>query len=129
MKLLNNFFLKVTLFTCIIYVAILSFYWFNLLSFEFMKSSLIAGFIAYLSFAFGFVSISLTLDKSNNIFLIAIFGGMIFRLFLMVAMVFISLKFLDIRAEVFIFAILFFYIVYLIIEIFYLLMIKGSNKN
>jgi hypothetical protein len=69
------------------------------------------------------------LDKSNNIFLIAIFGGMIFRLFLMVAMVFISLKFLDIRAEVFIFAILFFYIVYLIIEIFYLLMIKGSNKN
>jgi hypothetical protein len=52
---------------------------------------------------------------------------MVLRLFLMLIMVFISLKFLDIRADVFIFVILFFYIVYLIIEIFYLFMIKGSN--
>jgi hypothetical protein len=46
---------------------------------------------------------------------------------MMVIMVFISLKFLDIRVGVFIFVILFFYIFYLIIEIFYLFMKKGSN--
>ena len=127
MRLLNNFFLKITLLICFIFAGTLSFYLLNMVSFEFMKVFILAGFIAYLNFALGYISITLAFGKSATIFLIAVFGGMVLRLFMMVIMVFISLKFLDIRVGVFIFVILFFYIFYLIIEIFYLFMKKGSN--
>jgi len=127
MRLLNNYFLKSTLFIFFLFAAIFLLYSVSLLSFGFLKSFILAGFITYFNFALGFFSIKLTLEKSAKIFLIAVLGGMVLRLFLMLIMVFISLKFLDIRADVFIFVILFFYIVYLIIEIFYLFMIKGSN--
>jgi hypothetical protein len=125
MRLSNNFFFKITLFVCFVFALILLLYKMDILSFEFIKAFILAGFITYLNFTLGFLSITLTFRKSSNIFLIAVFGGMVLRLFMMLIMIFISLKFLDIRVGVFIFVILFFYIVYLIIEIFYLLK-KGS---
>jgi len=126
MSLLNNFFLKITFFTCFILAGILLLYWFDRISFDIMKSFFLAGFITYLNFALGFASITFGIGKSANVFLVSVFGGMVLRLFMMLIMVFISLKFLDIRVGVFIFVILFFYIVYMIIEIFYLLMKKGN---
>lgn len=127
MRLFNYFFLKITLLSCFVFAGILTSYWMDIVSFEFIKSFIIAGIITYLNFSLGFVSIKVAFRKSTNIFLIAVLGGMVLRLFMMVIMVFISLKFLDIRAGVFIFVILFFYIVYMIIEFYYLLMKKSNN--
>ena len=126
MRLLSNFFLKITLFKSIILAGIIFLYLLRIISFEFVKSFVIAGFITFVNFTLGFISITFALGKSTSIFLIAVFGGMVFRLFIMLIMVFISLKFLDIRVGVFIFVILFFYIVYLIIEIFYFFVKKSS---
>ena len=122
---MNGFFSKVSLSVVLLFTGIVLFYSFGIISFELLKSLIIGGFITYLNFALGFLSFSLAFGKSANIFLIVVFGGMVLRLFMMVIMVFISLKFLDIRVGVFIFVILFFYIFYLIIEIFYLFMKKG----
>ncbi len=126
MTLLKYFFFKVTLLICIIFAGILLSFLFDFISFEFLKSFVIAGILTYFNFTLGYCAITFASGKSTNVFLIALLGGMILRLFMMVVMVFICLKFLDIRVGVFIFVILFFYIVYMIIEIFYLFMKKGS---
>jgi hypothetical protein len=126
MRLFDNFFLKITIFIGFIFASVISLNAFGIIPFDFLKSFILAGIITYLNFALGFLSITIGLGKPNNFFLFAVFGGMVLRLFLMVLMVFISVKFLDIRVGVFIFVILFFYIIYLIIEIFYLFIKKGS---
>jgi len=49
-----------------------------------------------------------------------ILGGTVLRMFLLIGMVIAGLKILELSRNSFIFSVLFFYIFYLIIEIFYL---------
>lgn len=68
----------------------------------------------------GFYSIKKGINKPEKSFFRWIFGGMIIRLFLIVAAVVLVLVFLEINRISFIFSILFFYIFYLVVEIIYL---------
>jgi hypothetical protein len=120
MNLSNNFLLKISLFIGFIFVGILLFYQLNIISFEFLKSFILAGVITYLNFTSGYLFLKFSKDKSDNVFLIMVLGGMLLRLFMILLLVFISLKFLDIKTGVFIFVIFFFYVFYLLIEILYL---------
>ena len=120
MNLSNNFLLKISLFIGFIFAGILLLFRINIITFDFFKSFILAGVITYLNFVSGYLFLKFSHNRSDNIFLIMILGGMLLRLFLILLLVFISLKFLDIKTGVFIFVIFFFYVFYLLIEILYL---------
>lgn len=117
---------------------IISFVIITIVSFSFyisldFKNEIISGYLGYflssLNFAGGFLAIKLSFNKPFNIFMGAIFGGMIIRLCFTLLIIFIILKFFDIRAYIFIFVIFVSYIFYLIFEVLYLNLIKGSQSN
>ncbi len=72
------------------------------------------------NFLLGILAVKIGIYKSDKIFITSILGGMTIRLLILLGAVFISLKFLEINHNNFIFTLLFFYIYYLSIEIFYL---------
>jgi len=85
-----------------------------------LSSVIYAGGVTTINFILGMLSIKIGLKKSPKGFIIAFLGGMIFRLFLLLGMVFICIKFLELSRNSYIFLILFFYVFFLIIEILYL---------
>lgn len=85
-----------------------------------LSSVVYAGAITTLNFVLGMISIKIGLKKPTKDFILIFLGGMVFRLFLMVSLVFICIKFLEFSQNSFIFLILFFYVFYLIIEILHL---------
>jgi len=91
------------------------------------KSIFFGDAIAFLNFILGLLCILYGINKSNKIFLISLFGGLLLRLTIMLALVLISLKFLDIKEISFIFSLLFFYFFYVIIEVIYLYFSKKSQ--
>lgn len=69
------------------------------------------------NFIAGYFSIQSSIKKSPDSFIKIFLGVLIIRLFGMLLLVFICLKFLELNGNSFIFSILFFYVFYLIIEI------------
>lgn len=84
------------------------------------KSILLGTGFSILNFAVGFLLIKFSVNKSDRIFLLTLWGGLLLRLILGLTIVLLTLIFLEINAYGFIFSILFFYVFYLLIEIFYL---------
>jgi len=84
------------------------------------KSILLGALLCMINFTIGVLLIKFSANKSNKIFLLALWGGFLFRLILGLSLVLITLIFLEINTYGFIFSILFFYVFYLLIEIFYL---------
>ena len=84
------------------------------------KSILLGVLLSMINFTIGVLLIKFSANKSNKIFLLALWGGILFRLILGLSLVLITLIFLEINTYGFIFSILFFYVFYLLIEIFYL---------
>jgi hypothetical protein len=83
--------------------------------------SLFWGFsISTLNLIMGLTSIHFGLEKSDKLFLIIVFGGLILRLFLMLSLIIIALNFLFVRLNSFIFTTFIFYFYYLLVEIFVL---------
>lgn len=88
--------------------------------------SLLYGFIfSTLNFILGVLAIHFGFEKSDKIFLIVVFGGLVVRLILMLILIVIALKFLFVRLNSFIFTTFIFYFYYLIVEIF----ILNQKKN
>ena len=88
--------------------------------------SLFYGFIfSTINFFLGVLSIHFGFEKSNKIFLIIVFGGLVIRLFLMFILIVIAIQFLFVRLNSFIFTTFIFYFYYLIVEIF----ILNQKKN
>jgi len=95
---------------------------------EIIFNSIIIGFsIPAINFALGFLLIKYSINKSEKTFLMTLWGGLLFRLFFGLLLVLISLIFLEINTYGFIFSILFFYVFYLLIEIFYLNLGRKSH--
>jgi hypothetical protein len=84
------------------------------------KSILLGALLCMINFTIGVLLIKFSANKSNKIFLLALWGGILFRLILSLSLVLITLIFLELNTYGFIFSILFFYVFYLLIEIFYL---------
>ncbi len=88
--------------------------------------SLLYGFIfSTVNFLLGVLSIHFGFEKSDKIFLIVVFGGLVIRLIMMLILIIIALKFLFVRLNSFIFTTFIFYFYYLIVEIF----ILNQKKN
>lgn len=95
-------------------------------------SSFLYGFIiSTLSFILGLFSIQFGLEKSDRIFLVVVFGGLVIRLFLILMLIIITINFLFVSLNWFILITFIFYFYYMIIEIYILLQKKntGSKKN
>ncbi len=84
------------------------------------KSILLGALLSMLNFTIGFLLLKFSANKSEKIFLLSLWGGILLRLFLGLSLILITLVFLEINTYGFIFSILFFYVFYLLIEIFYL---------
>lgn len=84
------------------------------------KSILLGALLSMINFIIGLLLIRFSVHKSERIFLLALWGGLLFRLILGLSLVLITFIFLEINTYGFIFSILFFYVFYLLIEIFYL---------
>ena len=88
--------------------------------------SLFYGFIfSTINFFLGVLSIHFGFEKSDKIFLIIVFGGLVIRLFLMFILIVITIQFLFVRLNSFIFTTFIFYFYYLIVEIFILIQKKN----
>lgn len=85
-----------------------------------LLSILLGIIISTFIFLIGILLINYSINRSDKIFLIALWGGLLMRLILGLLAIIITLIFLEINTYGFIFSILFFYIFYLIIEIIYL---------
>jgi hypothetical protein len=91
-------------------------------------SSIAIGFLlSLLNFLIGLLLIKFSISQSEKIFILSLWGGMVIRLVLGLSLILISLIFLEISTYGFIFSILFFYVFYLIIEIFYLNLGRKSH--
>lgn len=84
------------------------------------KSILLGAGLSMLNFAFGYLLIKFSVNKSEKVFLLTLWGGLLLRMILGLSIVLFAFIFLEINAYGFIFSILFFYVFYLIMEIFYL---------
>jgi len=84
------------------------------------ESIIFGALISLLNFLIGFLLIKFSLRRSEKIFLLSLWGGLLLRLILGLTLILITLIFLEINTYGFIFSILFFYVFYLLIEIFYL---------
>jgi hypothetical protein len=84
------------------------------------KSILLGALLSMINFIIGLLLIKFSVNKSERIFLLALWGGLLIRLIIGLSLVLITLIFLEINTYGFIFSILFFYVFYLLIEIFYL---------
>ena len=108
-------------FVSLVVLLAVAFLYFNLVVSKVIFKSIIFGsFISIINFLIGLTLVKFSINKSEKIFLIGLWGGMLFRLIFGLSIVIISLIFLEINTYGFIFSILFFYIFYLIIEIIYL---------
>ncbi len=85
-----------------------------------LKSIQMGDLLGFLHFTIGLLFIFLCINNSNKRFLISLFGGLLLRLIIMVFLVVVTLKFLEINEISFIFSLLFFYFLYVTIEIIYL---------
>lgn len=85
-----------------------------------LKSIQMGDLLGFLNFTIGLLFIFLGINNSNKRFLISLFGGLLLRLIIMVFLVVVTLNFLEINEISFIFSLLFFYFLYVTIEIIYL---------
>lgn len=68
----------------------------------------------------GFLAIEYTLDKSYNTFLKAVLGGMGIRMAVMLGVLVLLIKFAGLHMVALVVSVLSFYVVYLVLEIFYI---------
>jgi len=109
-----------TLFSLIVLTLLVILFLTRIVSAIYFKSILIGVIIPIINFTIGFILIRFSHNKSENVFLISLWGGLLFRLVFGLVLTLITLIFLEINTYGFIFSILFFYVFYLLIEIFYL---------
>jgi len=110
-----------------ILLLLLILYGLSIISGMILKSIAIGFLLSFLNFLIGLLLIKFSISQSEKIFFVTLWGGMLFRLVLGLSLILISLIFLEISTYGFIFSILFFYVFYLIIEIFYLNLGRKSH--
>ena len=90
---------------------------FHLFSSSFRFSVIISFGISVINFVIFALSFTYSVKKSNKTFLIFVLGGMIFRLFLVLLLVFLVLIYLKVDQYAFIFGLLIWYVFLLVFEI------------
>ena len=110
-------------------ILIIALRYFNLLQVPLYNSMLFAGaicFFNYLAFIYLYIK---SAKKNNKSFLIINFGGMSARLFLILFLVFIVIKFLNVDDIGFIFTLLVWYVFFLVHEIIIITRVDKAIKS
>jgi hypothetical protein len=102
-----------------VYLFIFLFYFLNTLTQNFLISTFPAGILNLLNSIAAIYAFQRGFNRSNNVFLIYILGGMLIRLLVMLILVFLTLKYLNIDKLGFIFTLFIIYFINLILEINY----------
>lgn len=111
-----------------LFLTVITFlYFLSKLSGIMYKSILLGAMLSMINFLIGLALIKYGLNKSERMFFLTLWGGLLFRLILGLSLVLITLIFLEINAYGFIFSLLFYYVFYLVIEIFYLNLGRKSH--
>ncbi|MCK9210156.1 MAG: hypothetical protein M0P61_04885 [Ignavibacteriaceae bacterium] len=92
----------------------------NLIKYDFFLAVLLVQIVVLPNFAVGFSAIMWSLRKNEQVFLLVVLGGMLFRMAYILGMIFLFLHFLKINQKYFIFGIFLFYFYFLTAEIFIL---------
>jgi len=108
------------IFPLLFVITITTFYLSNRLDSQLFYSLLYGFLFPTLTFFLGYLAIHFGFEKSDKLFLIIVFGGLIVRFFLMLILIVIALKLLFVSLNSFIFTTFIFYFYYLIVEIFIL---------
>ncbi len=87
---------------------------------DFFIAVIAGSIISSVNFILGIISIKMGDKKAPDAFMKTILGGTILRVFIMLILILLGLKILELSPNSFIFSVLFFYVFFLIIEIFYL---------
>lgn len=115
---------KLFLFTLLINLMILFLFYLayllNSIRYDFFLAVLLAQTVVLLNFVVGFPVIMWSLQKNEQVFLLIILGGMLFRMVYLLGMIFLLLHFLKVNQKYFIFGIFLFYFYFLTAEIFIL---------
>lgn len=99
------------------------------IDFSLFKSHSLGILIASLNFLIGFIAVRIGLNKPNKSFLLIVFGAVVIRFFLIFSLIILTLSFLYVRMNSFIFTTFTFYFYFLIVEILYLKNQKILIKN
>ncbi len=121
----NRIFYFFSIIPVLFFISIVTFFISKNLNSELFFSLLYGFILSTLNFLLGFLSIHFGFEKSDKIFLIIVFGGLVIRLFLVLILIVVALEFLFVRLNSFIFTTFIFYFYYLIVEIF----ILNQKKN
>jgi len=121
----NRIFYFIGIFPFFFIVGILTFFINSSISADHFFSLFYGLIFPSFNFFLGIISIRFGFEKSDNIFLIIVFGGLIVRLFLMLILIIMAVKFLFVSLYSFIFTTFIFYFYYLIVEIFILIQKKN----
>jgi hypothetical protein len=114
-------FLSVSIFASLLFpIVIIILYTFHIIRPDILSSVLIGWGIVFLGFVVEVLFIKRGIKRNPKSFIRNILGAISIRLFLMLALVYTCLIFLELNQNNFIFSTFFFFIFYLIIEIFYL---------
>lgn len=122
----NKFLLAVSAFSFLIILTGYVLFFKSVILPQVWSSFLSAFLLAILNFYAGIFTFRKALNSEKERFSGIVLGGTVIRLMLMLAAVYISLKFLQFRTDVFIFVIFVFYTFYLIAEIFYFYLLRGK---
>jgi len=112
------------LITIIIFCAFTLLSVLDIMSKDYFFPALLGFILSLVNFAIGYLSLTKLKKNSSKNFLVYLMGGMLIRMLIMLLLVFICLYFLEINPLSFIFSFLFFYVFFLINEVFYL---KSGN--
>lgn len=128
----NKIFYFIGIIPIVFFIGIFIFYFTGKIEADIFYSLLYGFLFSSLNFIAGVLAIRWGLDKTDNLFLIIVFGGLVARLLFMFVLIVIALKFLFVRPNSFIFTTFIFYFYYLIVEIYILtqkknIIIKTNN--
>ena len=104
-------------------------YYLNIIGQVVFISMVYAVSLNFINAVIAFFAFEFSIDKSNQLFLIYNFGGQIARIFFLLAVIFISIKVLNLDKYTFIFTFFVFYFITLIYEITVAVKRVNSGKN
>jgi hypothetical protein len=87
---------------------------------EVTQSIIAGGIMSFINLFLGYIAIEISFERSHTIFLKFVLGGMIFRLLLMWGILLVLIRVYEFHSASLMLSLLFFYVMILVLEIFYL---------
>jgi hypothetical protein len=100
---------------------------FKVMDFQLWRSITLPYSLTTIYFISGIALVNYGINKPSQLFLMSVFGGMAVRMLFILFLVFVSVKFFDIKLWIYIFVLFVTYFFYLVTEIVYLNLLKTKQ--